>query len=546
MNYKRIILIASVSLWLVFLHIYRVSHAGGFWRDEISSIQVALSQNWKSLYNTQADDSFPLLNVTCIRIWNNIFNSSERTISQADFIIRLYGMIAGLFLAWCVLTSRISKNSSFRQFSWTLFAISPVVIIWGDSLRAYALGTALIVLFLGNIFEISINKILKKKYVIKSIILGILAVWALYGNAFLILAICMGGAAYPLLNCEWKKVVVIISIGLLAGMSMLLNIPTINKLIEIKDIAAHYISLKTIIYTLIKSISAGGVRFLYLWALGFSILFYITIYIIFWETLSKENEFIKRKAFFIFITSVSSAVLFIVYIKCVDQYPQDWYYIPLCALQVCLIDAAVTLYKPNPKLLKAGLTITILIILSSAPNTLDKLSIKMTNVDSVASELELVCRKNDLILISDQYNASTFLHYYKGFSDVQIYPPCSRYEMASSSRIPILSAIKDGDNAIAPLLNKIKNTLQSGGTVWYVGDPSVFPLNSVPSIPPNVIFQGVWKPGPFLYCWGAQTVNYLAINAAEIFRFKEFDVDKTSALEATKNVWGFRGWKAME
>ena len=50
-----------VTILVVWLHLTRMTHAGGLWRDEAGAAQVALMPSLHELWNNQTFESFPPL-----------------------------------------------------------------------------------------------------------------------------------------------------------------------------------------------------------------------------------------------------------------------------------------------------------------------------------------------------------------------------------------------------------------------------------------------------------------------------------------------------
>src|SRR5277367_3222499 len=126
----------AISGMIVWLHIYFLMHAGGFWRDEVNLLNLSA----RNSLNEMSKDSFPVLMPLLVRIWSTIgFGHSEMG-------LRLFGTLIGLglpaalwFAAW-----KIKRSPPLLGLS--LLALNSTLIVFGDSMRAYGLGSLLIVL----------------------------------------------------------------------------------------------------------------------------------------------------------------------------------------------------------------------------------------------------------------------------------------------------------------------------------------------------------------------------------------------------------------
>lgn len=123
------VLVTAAILWL---HIHFWRNAGGLWRDEVNTVNLAMSPSLADL----SHDSFPILMPLSVKLWS--------TMRGTDLWLRLLGMIFGLAIPaafWAV--ARATRRPPL--FSLVLFGLNSLLICYGDSLRGYGIGTALIV-----------------------------------------------------------------------------------------------------------------------------------------------------------------------------------------------------------------------------------------------------------------------------------------------------------------------------------------------------------------------------------------------------------------
>jgi len=88
-SFKKVTLLAIISA-LILLHYFRLIHAGALWRDEISTLLVATSNNLVDFYWNQATDSFPFLFALILRLWICL-DPFSATIPEQDLWIRTFG-----------------------------------------------------------------------------------------------------------------------------------------------------------------------------------------------------------------------------------------------------------------------------------------------------------------------------------------------------------------------------------------------------------------------------------------------------------------------
>src|SRR6266481_3598950 len=125
-----------LSLAAVWVHVAFLIHAGGFWRDEVNTINVA----GRHSLGDMANDSFPVLMPLVLRGW------LACGLGGSDIALRCLGVLLGLgMLAALWLTAWTGKRSP-PVLSLALFGLNSTAVIYGDSLRAFGLGSLLAVL----------------------------------------------------------------------------------------------------------------------------------------------------------------------------------------------------------------------------------------------------------------------------------------------------------------------------------------------------------------------------------------------------------------
>src|ERR1051325_3009789 len=136
----------AASLAGLWLHVVYLTHAGGLWRDEASSVHLAtlptLSQTWGML----GHESFPALFLGILRGW------SALGLGRSDFGLRLLGFVIGLSLLAALWLNARLFGLSRPTVALAMLATNLTLVRWGDSLRAFGLGCLLILLTLGLVW----------------------------------------------------------------------------------------------------------------------------------------------------------------------------------------------------------------------------------------------------------------------------------------------------------------------------------------------------------------------------------------------------------
>src|SRR3954467_15768216 len=120
-----------LTLLIVYAHVRILRYAGPLWRDEISTLRVATMPTLSAFWASLIYDPFPALFFSLVRFWNWCgIGSTDHGLRQLGFLIGL-GITASIWIAG------LSIKKSPPSWALLLFGLSPVALVWGDSLRAY-------------------------------------------------------------------------------------------------------------------------------------------------------------------------------------------------------------------------------------------------------------------------------------------------------------------------------------------------------------------------------------------------------------------------
>ena len=206
--------VAAVAVLLILcFHFVFWLRAGALWRDEVNTLQFAAWPSVREICDSLQYDSFPVFSSLALRAW--VSAGWGRT----DFGLRAFGFTVGIaILAALWLDARL-KGISIPLLSMPLFALSPVVIRFGDSIRPYGLGIVFLLAASGLIWKTSVKP--GRLHIVGAALSAILAVQCLYQNAFLLLAICAGGIAVCARTRQWKRALLVAAIGGVSAISLL-------------------------------------------------------------------------------------------------------------------------------------------------------------------------------------------------------------------------------------------------------------------------------------------------------------------------------------
>jgi hypothetical protein len=133
--FKRVEFYAAllITLLLVWLHLTRMTHAGGLWRDEAGAAQVALMPSVHELTQVFQHEAFPLLFPLTVRMYAAFAGAG-------DTAFRVFGLLAGLSIIAALWINSKLLFDGVPLLSLALLGLNASVLQWGDSLRGYEWG----------------------------------------------------------------------------------------------------------------------------------------------------------------------------------------------------------------------------------------------------------------------------------------------------------------------------------------------------------------------------------------------------------------------
>ena len=125
------------------LHVTFGLNAGALWRDEVNSLNIATMSSFSELWSYLTFDSFPALFFVFLRGFAGL------PAATSDIGLRLFGVAIGLLIIGAVWLNARWLRFGFPLISLALIGFNPMVICYGDSIRAYGLGMLLLLLTMG-------------------------------------------------------------------------------------------------------------------------------------------------------------------------------------------------------------------------------------------------------------------------------------------------------------------------------------------------------------------------------------------------------------
>jgi hypothetical protein len=517
---------------IVVLHFVNWRHAGGFWRDEAAAVNLALFPSFGEIWSHIEHESFPLLLTLLLRGWDAI------GLGGSDSALRVFGLLIGLAVLAALWWNARQFSASPPLISMLLFGLSGTTIRWGDSLRAYGLGVLLLLLALGLIWKVVRSP--SRQTVIVAMLVSLLAAQALYQSLFVLAAFCVGGVVVALRRRDFKRALLVISVGVPAALSLLPYLGVIKRASQWNVVTEVPLDLSRIWLVLHRALSDPGPLMFWLWAI------LLAGAIVAGCLLLRRNR--KRPSaddesdvvWFVLTILVALTIAYYLFLTALKFPTEAWYYLVWMGVMAVAIDALVARVMRDGWTRGVRLMAVVILTAILSPGTWQRTRVRMTNVDLAAERLNQEAGKKDLILIHPWFCGVTFHRYYAGGAEWLTLPPLADHRL---QRLDLFKEQMQLDAPIQPVLEKMEATLRNGHTVWLVGH---YPFSQPPRPPPKMPRAGEgpggWNEAPYMTAYGMEVAYFLQAHAGGS---TPLNVEVTQAVNPFENfpVRAVTGWR---
>jgi MFS family permease len=477
----------GITLLILALHFRFLAQRGGFWRDEVNLLNLSRQNSLADM----AKDSFPVLMPLLVRAWTTLAGSGDGSLQLLGALIGLGGIAALWSAAW---TARRAPP----LLGLALFGGNSIVIAYSDSLRAYGLGSALLVTFAAAAWSF-INKPTPKRFALLAV-LAVLTAQTLFQNSILIAAVSAGALAVCVKRKMWRTAAQIILAGAVAAVSLLPYLPGIHA----------------------AQTAGAGLRSGFRWSLvgnnlatltGFPLEQFEWVWLALtlivaagviagWSRQARFDGWLFTGG-----TLLAAVVGFSVFLNWAALPTRVWYFLPLLALTATCVEIFCPLLVGRSRTVFFGFAIATGLI--ATPFAWRNLNQRFTNIDFVAQHLKAEATPKDYILITPWLCGISFERYAVASpARWDTVPPIADH---SKHRFDLVRNQMRSTNAIAPLLEKISATLRAGGRIWIVGDVDI-PESATPApadLPPPPLQWTGWQDTPYNMIWDMQIAHFI-------------------------------------
>lgn len=502
-------------------------HVGPLWRDEICVVNIATLPTLGEVWEAMPHDHCPMLFLMLVRGWTAV------GLGSSDVDLRVLGLVCGFVLLAALWLAGRKLGQGLPLISLSLAGLNFTVIRYGDSIRAYGLATALIILTLSLVW-CCLEAPNRRRWLLAAVF-AVLSVQTLYQNAFLLLAICLGGMAVCVRRRQWHRAFGVMSLGLAAAISML------PYVVPLRHAQSWWLLSKAGINFngFLSRISEATGLLIGVWVvlILFAVLFGIGR--VFIQTASDDPPEQTDLLLFAGLSLVLGLAGFGFFIHLSGLPTEPWYYIPALVFAAVCCDAILPRLHPLARVWVLVIAAACAVYAGvSAPPAL---RMRQTNGDLAAASIASQAQPGDLILVQPWYQGITFARHYHGIAPWTTLPPLADYRFHRYDQFKIQIQMVDPTK---PVFQQMETVLRSGHRVWVVGDLSASRSNCAVSdnLPPAPHGPQGWYDEPYTLAWGARLGSFLAFHAASFTAVAGLSTNSVNPMESMKLLKA-SGWR---
>ncbi len=477
-----------LSATVLFVFFVRATHAGGLWRDECDSVELARLPTFADLLHNLKFTSFPILFPTTIRIFTNLFGTSDAT-------LRCFGFLVGLALltvAW------FNAQTSQRNVPLILPALAGLNITFltdGTWIRGYGLGSVLLILAFGLTARFVARPTIIR--LVAMLLCDIACMQSLYFTAALVPALLLAAFAVCVFRRQTKWALALCVVAAICAISyvpqfqtyreikawtILLRYPTTPQLIwhEFLVACGEPVPVMAIVWLSIALLSIFGA-------------------LVFLIRRTERNDLGALP--FGLLTIVIAAVTYFTFLAITHTAPQTRYHLAF----LCLLAAALELIVAalcRFQFVRIARLVLVVALAGILPFILwPRITQRETTVDLLAKNLQRYAGADDLIIVNPWFLGPSFSWYYHGQTRWMTLPELTEKRI---HRYDLIKAKMEETDAISDVKSAISKTLQSGNRVWLLGGAQpteeTGPLSLAPA--PDPVFG--WSSQAYTYAWSMQ------------------------------------------
>jgi len=416
---------------------------------------------------------------------------------NSDASLRVFGALVGVSLLlvgwWTARRLRLDVPLVFLTFA----VLNPAFLVWGTTIRGYAMGSVMIVFALAATANFLSNGKTRNAFLMT--IAFVAAVQCLVSNTAFVFAICLGAISVCFSRGNRRMAAVVAGALGIAALSFLPYIATYSKMgwhVSLQTNVSLSALWQTFCDTLGARNLAGGIAWLTL-----AIMAALSCII------GLAKRMISPLSTFAPLAALLSLVGFCVFLKMLSYQPQRWYFLPLVCLLAFAVDFAIAGLGAPVAIRFVRLLGCLVGVLGTWSSSCSTVIERQSNVDLIANWVGAQARAGDLVLVNPWFFGVSFNRYYRGVA------PWLTVPILSDLRIHRYDLIREKmceEDPLRDLRPTIESTLRNGGRVYLVGGVQLVGENERALVlPPAPRSQYRWSYLPYVIAWSQQIGEFL-------------------------------------
>lgn len=439
---------------------------GPLWRDEATTVNIALAPTFARMWEMIRLDTFPLLPSLMIRGWTTWFGSAS------DLEIRGFGFAVGVSTVlsiWGV--SRLLGNA-FPVVSLGLLALSPSFLETTTAIRPHGPGLLFLILTYGLLWKVVTSS--QWRWSLLAALVATICLQCSYGNAALLSAMFLGAVCVAVSHKDWNKAIRVIGVGLVAVLSLAPYAQVIAEVAGWAPVIAREIHLDEVMASLWRTLRTHprlpwflDLRFL-MWTeiLVAGVVIFIT------AKQFKRRLTRKKRAIVIYHLVTVFAGLPMLSLLLIQKgiCGNPAYFVPWVALAALASQTLLEKFLVGREWRWFQAFLLLAIVVSAGPIAHRQLSARKSNLDIIADVLRERAKEGDYVVVFPWPLGVSFARYYQGRAPWTTLPPFEdhlvhRFDLL---RDDSMTSVSSADNR--KLLKRLDDTLRRGSRIWLVGD----------------------------------------------------------------------------
>ena len=514
-----------VSAVALFLFVVRVTHAGSLWRDEADSVQSAQLPFGEMLHAVQFS-SFPILFPLIVRAHTTLFGAG-------DVSLRCFGLAVGILvlaISWLPIR-RVIGNIPLLLLA--MVGLNANFLIPGMSLRAYALGSLLVLL--GLVATINFLRIPNLHSLIAVATAFLVSLHCLFWSAPLVLAMTIAAVVALWLRRQYKWITLLSVVLLGCGLS---QIPYLQQFRSSLSSWQKIIEVPASFNLVWQYFFVGWGDIAPEVSTGWLVLIALAVTYAIWRFATNRNgdrgnqrHLILFGIFLIPFSIIASYALALT----IHRSPEQRFFL---AMTLIVAASADLLWRSFPAWLRLARILLVTVAVVTLPIWIWGYLVQAeSNAETVAKIVEQRAVPRDLVVVNPWTYGVTFNWYYHGAARWVTVPQTEDHRI---HRYDLVLAKMEATSPLADVEAEIENVLESGGRVWFAGQlevpvPGESPAQVGPAPDPNI----GWSGSAYRKAWSQQislflvrhvqngnpvdTHSWATISAREIFSLYELE-----------------------